>query len=239
MTRRPEIGGRRLEVVGGGSSDLPLIRLGSVDSTQAFLKRHPELGFCGVIADTQSEGRGRQGNRWESAPGAGLWMSAALPPSDLAPGLVLQHAMRHVLAALGGGLLGLKWPNDLVAKTEHGLVKLGGIIGELAAGRLILGLGINLTEAPELPDRAVPASSLKALGLSAPDPGALALDLLARWSDLAAAPAAPFQWPAEGDAIRWEQRQGVCLGWEADGRLHLATNAGVARLSAGEVRGLR
>lgn len=218
---------------------LPLIRLASVDSTQAFLKRHPELGFCGVIADTQTEGRGRQGNRWESAPGAGLWMSAVLPPSNLAPGLVLQHAMRHVLAALDGASLGLKWPNDLVAKTAYGLVKLGGIIGEVTGERLILGLGINLTEAPDLPHRAMPAASLHSIGLNAPDPTRLALDLMDRWTDLPTAPEAPFHWPAEGDALRWEQGQGVCLGWEPDGRLKLATNEGVQRLSAGEVRGLQ
>lgn len=219
--------------------NLPLIRLAAIDSTQAFLKRHPELGFCAVIADAQTEGRGRQGNRWESAPGAGLWMSAALPPPELAPGLTLQCAMRHVLAALGSDILGLKWPNDLVARTEGGLVKLGGIIGELSGGRLILGLGINLRSAPELPDRAIPASSLLELGLTTPEPARLALDLLDRWQDLGAAPEASFLWPHEGDPVRWEQGQGVCLGWEADGRLRLATNAGVQRLSAGEVRGLR
>ncbi len=240
---RQETRGWRLEADGGGSNGLPLIRLGAIDSTQAFLKRHPELGFCGVMADAQTEGRGRQGNRWQSALGSGLWMSAALPLSELPPGLVLQHAMRHALAALGSamvdGPLGLKWPNDLVAKTEQGLVKLGGIIGEVAQGRLVLGIGINLTEAPELPDRAIPASSLKALGLDPPAPAALARNLLDRWQHLADAPAPPFHWPAEGDALRWEQGQGVCLGWEPDGRLRLATNAGVQRLSAGDVRGLR
>ncbi|HET8901480.1 MAG TPA: biotin--[acetyl-CoA-carboxylase] ligase [Holophagaceae bacterium] len=219
--------------------NLPLIRLASIDSTQAFLKRHPELGFCGVIADTQTEGRGRQGNRWESAPGAGLWMSAALPPSDLAPGLVLQHAMRHTIAELGSDRLGLKWPNDLVARTEQGLVKLGGIIGELSGGRLILGLGINLTETPELPDRAIPASSLKALGIETPTAPTLARALLDRWADLGSVPEPPFRWPMEGDALRWEQGQGVCLGWEPDGRLKVATNAGLERLSAADVRGLR
>lgn len=219
---------------------LPLLRLARVDSTQAFLKRHPELGWCGVIADAQTEGRGRQGNRWESAPGGGLWMSAALPSPDLAPGLALQLAMRHALAALPEDpRLGLKWPNDLVARGEGGLVKLGGILGELGGGRFLLGLGINLADAPDLPDRAIPASSLKALGLAPPDPAGLALALLDRWQDLAAAPAPRFQWPAEGDAVRWEAGQGVCLGWEPDGRLRLATNEGVQRLSAGDVRGLR
>jgi BirA family biotin operon repressor/biotin-[acetyl-CoA-carboxylase] ligase len=218
---------------------LPLLRLASVDSTQAFLKRHPELGFCGVMADAQIEGRGRQGNRWESASGAGLWMSAALPQPDLAPGTVLQHAMRHAIAVLGAGSLGLKWPNDLVAKGPTGLVKVGGIIGELAGGRLILGLGINLTETPDLPDRAIPASDLRALGLDPPRAADLASELLDRWRDLASAPEAPFQWPTGGEALRWEQGQGVCLGWEPDGRLKVATNAGVERLSAADVRGLR
>ena len=218
---------------------LPIIRLATVDSTQAFLTRNPELGFCAVVADAQSEGRGRQGNRWESAPGAGLWMSAALPPSNLAPGIVLQHAMRHAIAELGSGLLGLKWPNDLVAKGPEGLVKLGGIIGELSGGRLVLGLGINLTETPELPDRAIPASNLKALGVRTPAAPDLARALLDRWADLDSAPEPPFRWPAEGEVLRWERGQGVCLGWESDGRLKVATNAGLERLSAADVRGLR
>lgn len=219
---------------------LPLIRLAEVDSTQAFLKRHPELGFCAAVADRQTAGRGRQGNRWESGPGAGLWMSAALPPPDLPPGLILQLAMRHALAALPPDpRLGLKWPNDLIARSGSGILKLGGIIGELSGGRLILGLGINLSEAPELPDRAIPASCLGALGLPVPPPLDLALALLDRWTRLEAAPEPAYRWPAEGEALRWEAGQGVCLGWESDGRLRVATNAGLERLSAAEVRGLR
>src|SRR5450631_2675642 len=103
---------------GNDPMNLPLIRLAEVDSTQAFLRRNPHLGCCVVLADLQTEGRGRQGNRWESAAGAGLWMSAALPsPPGVAPGLVLQRAMVAAACALDpeGRILGLKWPNDLVA----------------------------------------------------------------------------------------------------------------------------
>ncbi|HEU4951459.1 MAG TPA: hypothetical protein VFT46_05880 [Holophagaceae bacterium] len=218
---------------------LPLIRLAEVDSTQAFLKRHPELGFCAVLADSQSAGRGRQGNRWESGPGAGLWLSAALPPPNLPPGLVLQLAMRHALAVLPPDpRLGLKWPNDLIARADSGMVKLGGILGELSGGRLILGLGINLTDAPDLPDRAIPASCLRTLGLPVPSPLDLALALLERWTRLEEAPEPAFRWPAEGEVLRWETGQGVCLGWEPDGRLRVATSAGLERLSAADVRGL-
>jgi len=217
---------------------LPLIRLAAVDSTQAFLRRHPELGFCAVVADAQTEGRGRQGNMWISPPGAGLWMSAALPPPDLPPGLVLQKAMAAAIAVLPAPGLGLKWPNDLVGRRGGGLVKLGGILGERSGSRLILGLGVNLHAAPDLPERAFPAACLADLG-AVPSVEDFARSVLRAWPDLASAPEPPFRWPAAGDLLRWEEGEGACLGWEADGRLKVATAAGVQRLSAGDVRGLR
>lgn len=222
--------------------DLPLIHLASVDSTQAFLRRHPELGFCGVLADHQTEGRGRQGNRWESAAGAGLWLSAALPPlPGVPPGVVMQRAMAAAARVLdpGGRALGLKWPNDLVAWHEGRLRKVGGILGEQVGGRLILGLGVNLTSAPEIPGRAIRPGCLADLGLEAAPVLESATAILASWTDLDAAEIqVSFRWPAEGTAIRWEDGQGTCLGWESDGRLKVTTNGGVRRLSAGEVTGM-
>jgi BirA family biotin operon repressor/biotin-[acetyl-CoA-carboxylase] ligase len=221
--------------------DLPLIRLSEVDSTQAFLRRNPHLGFCAVLADRQTEGRGRQGNRWESAAGAGLWLSAALPaPSGVAPGLVLQRAMAAAAAALDpeGRVLGLKWPNDLVAWRAGRLVKLGGILGEQVGGRIILGLGVNLTSAPVIPDRAFPPACLKDLGLEPPPTPALAAHVAQSWKDLTQDPQPLFRWPEAGAVIRWEEGQGTCLDWESDGRLKVATAGGIQRLSAGEVSGL-
>ncbi|GLH72324.1 hypothetical protein GETHLI_08260 [Geothrix limicola] len=222
--------------------DLPLIRLATVDSTQAFLRRQAHLGFCIVLADRQTEGRGRQGNRWESAAGAGLWMSVALPsPSGVAPGLLLQRAMCAAACAMdpGGGVLGLKWPNDLVAWKEGLLVKVGGIIGEQIGGRLLLGLGVNLTEAPDLPGRAIPPASLKELGLAVPQSTDLALHIAKSWNDLALEIQPPFRWPETGMGLRWEDGQGVCLGWEPDGRLKVTTAEGIRRLSSGDISSLR
>lgn len=221
--------------------ECPLIHLAVVDSTQAFLRRNAHLGFCAVVADRQTEGRGRQGNRWESAVGAGLWMSAALPsPSGVAPGLLLQRAMAVAAQVLDpeGHRLGLKWPNDLVAWKGGRLVKLGGIIGEQIGGRLILGLGVNLTEAPRIPDRAIPPACLGDLGLLTPAPTALAGAMTQAWSDLRQECQPCFRWPEAGVALRWEDGQGTCLGWEPDGRLKVATSAGIRRLSAGDVVGL-
>lgn len=220
---------------------LPLIRLATVDSTQAFLRRNPHLFPCAVLADQQTEGRGRQGSRWESAPGAGLWLSAALPaPSGLAPGVVLQRAMLAAARVLDpeARALGLKWPNDLVAWREGRLVKLGGILGEQAGGRLILGLGVNLTEAPDLPDRAIPPASLRDLGLASISPTNLSVHITSYWMDLGDEFQPLFRWPAAGAALQWGEGQGTCLGWEPDGRLKVATAGGIRRLSVGEVSGL-
>ncbi len=216
-----------------------LLKFGSLDSTQSFLRRHAELGFCGVLAGAQTAGRGRWGNHWDSGRGAGLYLSAAVPDPGLPPGLVLQMAMRQVAGCLGAPGLGLKWPNDLVAWKEDRLVKVGGIIGEVHQERLILGLGINLHAAPALEGAALPAGSLVGLGLPGPDPEDLALRVLAAWQELEAAPEPGFRWPAAGEAVRWAEGQGVVLGWEPDGRLRLANQGGILRLAAGEVSGLR
>lgn len=221
---------------------LPLIRLARVDSTQAFLRRHPELGFCAVLADRQTKGRGRQGNRWESATGAGLWLSVALPPvPGVPPGVVMQRAMTAAAQVLDPEqrVLGLKWPNDLVAWHGGRLVKVGGILGEQVGGRLILGLGVNLTSAPEIPGRAIPPGCLRDLGMDSPPVLALALHISSLWINLDQDIQPLFRWPNEGDAFRWEGGQGTCLGWDPDGRLKVATAAGIQRLSAGEIVGLR
>lgn len=219
---------------------IPLIRLARLDSTQTFLRRHPELHPCAVMADAQTEGRGRQGHRWESGEGQGLWLSVSLAPPELPPGIILQRAMDGVIAALAptGVELGLKWPNDLVARRGDRLVKLGGIIGERVGSRLILGLGVNLTAAPDLPDRAFPAACLADLGAQALDRRRLALAILDRWQRMEAISPPAFRWPAEGHPFRWEGGQGVCLGWEADGRLKATTAEGIQRISAGDIRGL-
>ncbi|BDU72257.1 biotin--[acetyl-CoA-carboxylase] ligase [Mesoterricola silvestris] len=221
---------------------LPLIRLGVVDSTQAFLERHPELGCCAVLAGEQLKGQGQAGNAWVSRPGAGLWLSACLPAPRVPPGLLLQRAMAAVLEVLepAGAPLGLKWPNDLVGRREGRLVKLGGIIGQAKGDRVLLGLGLNLTEAPAIPERAIPPACLRDLAKGGvPEAGALARDILEAWEDLEIPREAPFLWPAPGDPIRWEQGEGVCVGWLGDGRLRVERpGGGHVDLTAGDVSGL-
>jgi len=221
---------------------VPLIHLSEVDSTQSFLARHPELGPCAVMADLQTAGRGRGGNRWESARGAGLWMSVRIPVPQVLPGLLLQKAMGAVVSILrtNGVVLGLKWPNDLVALKAGRLVKVGGIIGESAGGMVVLGLGLNLGFAPSLPERSIPPACLAELSPSqVPDPEILALEILKGWEDLESSQEPFFRWPSRGEVIRWETGQGTCMGWEADGRLRVETDHGIELLSSGDVTGIR
>jgi BirA family biotin operon repressor/biotin-[acetyl-CoA-carboxylase] ligase len=220
---------------------ITLIRLASVDSTQSFLARHPELGPCAVMAELQTAGRGRGANRWESPAGSGLWLSARISIPEIPPGLVLQRAMVAVISVLEpcGVELGLKWPNDLVARKSGHLVKLGGILGEAKGGHLILGLGVNLSAAPVLPDRAIPPASLAELrAVNIPHHFDFALRTLAAWEVLDTGLEPAFRWPGAGDPVRWEGGQGLCLGWEGDGRLRVATLNGIEWLSAGEVNAL-
>jgi BirA family biotin operon repressor/biotin-[acetyl-CoA-carboxylase] ligase len=227
---------------------LPLISLGVVDSTQSFLRRHSSLGFCGVVAQEQTSGRGRGNNAWDSRRGAGLWLSARLPaPKSVPPGTILQSAMSALIGVLApcGVPLGLKWPNDLVAQVQPkdggNLVKLGGIIGEQKDGCMVLGLGVNLHHAPEIPDRAFPPASLSGLGaVGIPGIVELAASVLRAWQHLGADSKdnAAFRWPREGEAIRWEEGQGVCQGWMPDGRLAVLTESGALLLASGEVSGV-
>ena len=108
-----------------------------------------------LVARRQTAGRGRQGRTWFD--GAGNFMgSCAVQLSDLAPppaslSFVAALAVRDAAAeALGSDeALALKWPNDVLL--DGG--KLSGILLEMVRGHVVVGIGVNLARAPQLPDR--------------------------------------------------------------------------------------
>ena len=138
-----------------------------------------------------------------------------------------------------GAVLGLKWPNDLVAFRNGILVKLGGIIGQTKGDRTLLGVGVNLHSAPRIPGRAIPPACLADLGPGPlPKPTGLALAILDAWEDLTLPREPAFRWPAPGQAVRWEAGEGVCEAWLGDGRLAVRTRDGLQRLTGGDLVGL-
>ena len=108
-----------------------------------------------LVADRQTAGRGRLGREWRD--GAGNFMgstTAAILPSDPAAptlALVAGLALHETLKALapGAGNYALKWPNDVLLDNA----KLAGVLLERAGDHVVIGIGVNLVAAPDLPDR--------------------------------------------------------------------------------------
>ncbi|OCA90907.1 biotin--[acetyl-CoA-carboxylase] ligase [Bacillus sp. FJAT-27225] len=127
----------------------------SVDSTQKIaLKLAAEKTHDGtlVVADEQTEGRGRMDRKWHSPSGTGIWMSLIVRPDiplQKAPQLTLLTAVAVVrgVEAATGLAPEIKWPNDILANGK----KLTGILTELQAEAdrihsVIIGIGINVNQ---------------------------------------------------------------------------------------------
>ncbi len=126
----------------------------STGSTNADALAWAEAGAADsslVVADEQTQGRGRLERRWVTLPGSGLAFSLILRPH---PAELPYAALISPLGALAvcEALIGLglhariKWPNDVLVSGR----KLCGILAESAwvADKLeavVLGIGINIT----------------------------------------------------------------------------------------------
>jgi BirA family transcriptional regulator, biotin operon repressor / biotin---[acetyl-CoA-carboxylase] ligase len=101
-----------------------------------------------VVAYEQTAGQGRHGHTWHSAPGTGIYCSIVLAPTPLltlAIGLATQSAILEVT----GIACDIRWPNDLMLDGK----KVAGILVQLADGKAVAGIGINVNHTsfpPEL-----------------------------------------------------------------------------------------
>jgi BirA family biotin operon repressor/biotin-[acetyl-CoA-carboxylase] ligase len=140
-----------------------ILRVGRVSSTQDTARAHAESGArvgTVIVADTQSEGRGRQGRGWDS-PSGGLYMTALLeasPHVNLMP-LVVGVAIAETMREGFGVEAVLKWPNDVLI----GGRKVGGVLVDAdwsgdERGVILLGVGVNLNNA--IPESLGEATSL-------------------------------------------------------------------------------
>jgi BirA family biotin operon repressor/biotin-[acetyl-CoA-carboxylase] ligase len=127
----------------------------SIPSTNEYLKSHiNELkNGTAALADEQTKGYGRKGNKWESPKGGSLSMSVMIKPVDVlsSPSITLACGLAVVRAlnTLYGGGFRIKWPNDIVYKDK----KICGILCEAKIDKpccsVICGIGINLTQSDE------------------------------------------------------------------------------------------
>ena len=203
-----------------------------------------------LVADRQSAGRGRQGRGWHDGHGNFMGSTAVrISPRDPAPatlalvaGVAAYEAVSPVLAE--PGKLRLKWPNDLML----GDAKLAGILLEREGDRIIVGMGVNLAAAPDLPDRKTVA--LAELG-PAPDRDMFARTLAEafdrelerwrtyglepltrRWASVAHPPGTRLTVQPPGE----ERIEGAFAGLTPDGALSLRLADGSTRvIHAGDV----
>lgn len=128
--------------------------LETVDSTNNELKRLAAKGAphgTVVAADRQTAGRGRLGRSFDSAPGAGVYLSALLRP-ELPPAELMTLtaraavAVRRAIRDVCGVEADIKWVNDLVLSGR----KISGTLTELSleaesglVGYAVVGVGVN------------------------------------------------------------------------------------------------
>lgn len=230
-----------------------------LDSTQTralHLARQSAPEGTLVLAEEQTQGRGRLGRRWHAPPGSSLLMSLVLRP-ELAPRQALRTSMIVSLAAIEAvarvcGVVALvKWPNDILVEGR----KLGGLLSVVSARGerleyVVVGLGLNVNlDAERLPPLMSPATSLRAETGKYVSRTELLLALLkgieARYDRMAAGWQPHEEWrrhlatlgqPVRVGTRREEVIEGVAESVDQDGALWVRTEGGdLRRVLAGDV----
>ena len=133
---------------------LPIFNFTKIESTNNFARSliTEHKIFKGiVIADEQTKGRGRYGNKWVS-PKGNLYFTIFFPilKSNLKKiQFLVQLQIRNILKNYNIKNITLKWPNDLYIKNK----KVCGILQEsIVFGKfyLIIGIGINIRSSPKI-----------------------------------------------------------------------------------------
>lgn len=120
----------------------------SCPSTQRLPEADAPHGTV-AVTEHQTEGRGRLGRVWVDEPGSSLLCSTVLRPARPVRDwptftLVAGEAAAAAVEAVSGRRPAIKLPNDLLLDGR----KLAGILAEAHEGRILLGIGVNVTEAP-------------------------------------------------------------------------------------------
>ena len=238
----------------------------STDSTNADLRTAAIAGAPAgtvLVADHQAAGRGRQGRTWTAPPGTSIAMSVLFRPPPTAASrwtwlpLITGMAVVDGLTEVADGVdFRLKWPNDVLAGDR----KLCGILAERVetsdGPACVLGLGINLgMSAADLPVPTATSLALLLGGRPQPEPRAVVESVLRQlrrrydaWAVAADLTALAAEYRARSQTLGRRVRvllgrgavvEGIARDVDADGRLLVATAAGIRAFSAGDVEHLR
>ena len=135
---------------------LQIVLLDRIDSTNNEAKRMLADGFCGdavIIANEQTNGRGRLGRTFYSPKNTGIYMSfiiqTELPLSDaVTVTTAASVAAARAIEKVTGIIPGIKWVNDIYINGK----KVCGILTEAVsdfetatARSVIIGIGVNIS----------------------------------------------------------------------------------------------
>ncbi|MCB1214367.1 MAG: biotin--[acetyl-CoA-carboxylase] ligase [Deltaproteobacteria bacterium] len=215
----------------------------SLNSTQIKAKelaKQNKTPFL-VVADCQSQGRGRLQRNWESPAGLGLYFTLVFStqiPKEKLPWISLMGglALKEVLDQESIPDLVLKWPNDLLSQGK----KLAGLLAEAHFETeknplIFLGLGLNVHQDQKDFSKTIQnqATSLYLLGSQNLNRASLLekiiLKILIEIKNLEAQPHENFlrRWEKESSLLgkeicfTWEgkEKQGRVLGLNSEGHL--------------------
>ena len=218
----------------------PVKYFGQVESTNDAAKAWLAAGApegAVVIADEQTRGRGRKGRSWHAPPNAGLALSIVLQPASAQLSrlnLVAALSVYDLVRECGCEQVGVKWPNDVLAKG----LKVCGILPEavweasLLKGA-ILGIGVNVRLDFSGSALRHTAISLEDVAERRLDRSELIASLLCRldhWYRLIASPALLATWKSRlitlDQPVRVGKIEGVAIDVTADGALLIRDEQG-------------
>jgi BirA family biotin operon repressor/biotin-[acetyl-CoA-carboxylase] ligase len=166
-----------------------------------------------VLADRQTNGRGRRGHDWYSPAGSGIYLSVIVRPkvaADVLPVLTLAAgvAVAEAIRDITGLVVELKWPNDVVVGRPWR--KLAGVLCEGASAgtaieAVIVGIGLNVLAASYPPALASRASALESELGRPVDRGAMVVSILCRLR-------------AMMDCLETDGREAISAAWRTFGR---------------------
>jgi BirA family biotin operon repressor/biotin-[acetyl-CoA-carboxylase] ligase len=214
-----------------------------------------DIGGAVLLAENQTAGRGRNGRSWSAAPHAQVILSVGVDSSRVAASawgwlpLSAGIAVVDAVLAVTGVRTGLKWPNDVLARSDGPPRKLAGILAEVAAPRqvIILGIGLNVTLGADEAGDPV-AVSLLDLGASTVERTTLVsrllrelADRIGQWQD-GLSPVEDYRQRSLtiGSRVRAvlpgdDEVIGTATDVDEQGRLLIETGQGTVTVSAGDV----
>jgi BirA family biotin operon repressor/biotin-[acetyl-CoA-carboxylase] ligase len=232
-----------------------------IDSTNSYASKLARDGAAEgeiVIADGQTQGKGRLGRSWVSPPYVNLYLSAILRPKLApmqAPQLTLMSAvaLAETVRSFILDAPEIKWPNDILVKGK----KLAGVLTEACCEGdrtlfVVVGIGVNLNFPVEIMPAAIQetATSIMSLAGKPVDRESFARRLIHNldqcYGDLEESgfPSMARRWEGffylRGKRVRVEgldgSVSGKALGIDSDGALLLEDEDGLPkRVIAGDV----